>query len=94
MKAKKYKGTGKKDGIVLAMQVGKKRIEDLQGFLVKECKNASIYEYAERVEVIFREPKFDVIAKNGDWVIKDKNGKFYPCRKDTFKKMYKEVTKE
>ena len=32
-----------------------------------------------------------VIGSIGDWIIKDVNGEFYPCRPDVFEKTYEKV---
>jgi hypothetical protein len=32
-----------------------------------------------------------VNAKKWDWIIRGRDGEFYPCKPDTFKKTYKEV---
>lgn len=34
----------------------------------------------------------DMIAAEGDWIIKGVNGEFYPCKPDIFEKTYEEVS--
>ena len=43
------------------------------------------------MEVTIPTPKGDMIAKHGDWIIRDVNGEFYPCKPDIFEKTYEEM---
>jgi hypothetical protein len=33
----------------------------------------------------------NMMARNGDWIIKGVNGEFYPCKPDIFEKTYEKV---
>ena len=33
----------------------------------------------------------EMLARNGDWIIKGVNGEFYPCKNDIFEKSYEEI---
>jgi len=36
----------------------------------------------------------DMIAAPGDWIIKDVNGEFYPCKPDIFEKTYERMEED
>ena len=41
--------------------------------------------------VIIDIPEGDCCLRNGDWIIRGINGKFYPCKSGIFEKTYEEV---
>ena len=42
-------------------------------------------------DIIIKTLEGDTRAKHGDYIIKDVNGEFYPCKPDIFKKTYEIV---
>lgn len=45
----------------------------------------------DKDSVIIETLEGDHYARKGDWIIRDVNGEFYPCKPDIFKKTYEEV---
>jgi hypothetical protein len=41
--------------------------------------------------VVIETSEGNMIANNGDWIIKGVNGEFYPCKPDIFEKTYESV---
>lgn len=81
MTIKRYK---KKPIIIEAMQLFKNNIESINKFMGKEnilVDNKFIIQTLEG----------DMIAYEGDYIIKGVQGEFYPCRKDIFEQTYEEV---
>ena len=50
------------------------------------------YEDKDNPYVKIETPKGTMKASVGDYIIKDVNGEFYPCKPDIFAKTYEEVT--
>jgi len=40
--------------------------------------------------LLIKTPEGDMLARQGDYIIKGVNGEFYPCKPDVFKKTYQE----
>lgn len=41
--------------------------------------------------MVIETPKGEIEALTGDYIIKDVDGEFYPCKPDIFKKTYEEI---
>lgn len=52
------------------------------------CKHET---YPAAGHVIIPTLEGDMIASEGDWIIKGVNGEFYPCKPDIFEKTYEPV---
>lgn len=82
----------KKPVIVEAVQFTRKNWEEVRQFtdgkaedmITERCINGKSYCYIDTLE-----GKMQVIE--GDFIIKDVNGEFYPCKSDVFEKAYEEL---
>ena len=60
---------------------GNKVREQIGGPIEKDCLGIDTLEGVIKVSI-------------GDWIIKDVNGEFYPCKPNVFEKTYEEVYEE
>ena len=62
--------------------------------LVSKAKHAGAI--AEAIIIISYHPTDDIVKHNvafeGDWIIKNENGEFYPCKPDVFHKEFEPIT--
>ena len=90
---KKYR---KKPVVIEAVQWNGKNFDECMNFIGETCSNKIAYEdYEEQCinsgEMTIRTLEGDMVASNGDYIIKGINGEFYPCKPDIFDKTYEEV---
>lgn len=81
---KKYR---KKPIVIEAVQWNGENLSECGEFLGKSPKEFHI----ETDEIIIHTLEGDMIASNGDYIIKGVSGEFYPCKPDIFEKTYEEV---
>lgn len=62
--------------------------------LVSKAKHAGAI--AEAIIIVSYYPSDDIVKHNvafeGDWIIKNENGEFYPCKPDVFHKEFEPIT--
>lgn len=56
----------------------------LGGTVVKDKDGNPMYVHIQNLDGI-------ASASNGDWIIKDSKGKFYPCKPDIFEAEYEKI---
>lgn len=82
----------KKPVEVEAYQLGNDYDEDLA--IVDWCGGRAVGEgdgYPLGAMVAIRTLEGEMVASAGDWVIRDVQGEFYPCKPDIFEATYEEV---
>ena len=80
----------KKPVVVEAVQWTGENFGELQAFMKDGVGDFIMVE--QRLEIYTLEG--DYFAKVGDYIIKNAQGEFYPCKPDIFHKTYEEVTDE
>lgn len=58
---------------------------------IDEFTNRQIYENIYKNCILIETLEGDMEALPGDYIIKDANGEFYPCKPDVFEKTYEEI---
>lgn len=80
-----YKKYRKKPVTIEAIQWDGKNLSEIDNFMGRIFENKEII-------LVIHTLEGDMEASVGDYIIKDVNGEFYPCKPDVFAKTYEEVT--
>ena len=81
-----YKKYRKKPVIIEAIQWNGKNLPEIDEFTESKVKNHGLV-------LIIPTLEGDMYASLSDYIIKDVDGEFYPCKPNIFAKTYEEVTK-
>ena len=58
---------------------------------IEEFTNWRACQNIYKISMIIATPKGEMRVLPGDYIIKDANGEFYPCKPDIFEKTYEEI---
>jgi len=81
----------KKPVVVEAVQWTGENHTEIVRFVTHDGKRLAAFSLCE---MYIKTLEGDMIAAPGDWIIKDVNGEFYPCKPDIFEKTYERMEED